>query len=182
MDQIHRAVDESTACLRELMRRPRWAKPAALLQTMPGIGVITAMTILAELGDLKRFRSRAAVANYAGLVPVVRDSNQKHYSGGISHRGSSHLRAVLTEGAWMAFPRVPVYRHLFERIEQKKNKATAIVAVARRMLEDAFTLLIRDEAFRYVAVPGTDASPQVDTIRPAPESRSGRKVASSVAG
>lgn len=182
MDQIHRAIDESTASLKELMRRPRWAKPAALLQTMPGIGLITALTILAELGNLKRFRSRAAVANYAGLVPVVRDSNQKHYSGGISHRGSNHLRAVLGEAAWMAVPRVPVYRHLFERVEQKKNKATAIVAVARRMLEDAFTLLKRDEAFRYVAVPVADTPQQVGKVTPAPEPRSGRKTASSVAG
>ena len=182
MDQIHRAVDESTVSLKELMRRPRWGKAAALLQSMPGIGLITALTILAELGNLKRFRSRAAVANYAGLVPVVRDSNQKHYSGGISHRGSNHLRAVLAEAAWMAVPRVPVYRHLFERVEQKKNKATAIVAVARRMLEDAFTLLKRDEAFRYLAVSAADTSQQVGTVTPAPESRSGRKAASSVAG
>ncbi len=82
----------------------------------------------------------------------------------------------------MAVPRVPVYGHLFERIERKKNKATAIVAVARRMLEDAFTLLIRDEAFRYVAVSVADTSQQVGTVTPARESRSGRKAASSVAG
>ncbi|MHC4698860.1 MAG: transposase [Planctomycetota bacterium] len=44
------------------MREPRWAKPAALLQTMPGIGLITSMTILAELGELSRFRSRAPLA------------------------------------------------------------------------------------------------------------------------
>jgi len=59
---------------------------------------------------------------------------------------------------------------------------TAIVVVARRMLEDAFTLLKRDEAFRYVAVSVADASQQVGTVTPAPESRSGRKAASSVAG
>jgi len=182
IDQIEETIANSTASLRELMRGPRWAKAAALLMTMPGIGLITALTILAELGNLKRFRSRAAVANYAGLVPVVRDSNQKHYSGGISHRGSNHLRAVLAEAAWMAVPRVPVYRHLFERVEQKKNKATAIVAVARRMLEDAFTLLKRDQAFRYLAVSVTGTSQQVGTVSPAPASRSGRKVASSVAG
>jgi len=98
--------------------------------------------------------------------PVVRDRNQKHYSGGISHRGSNHLRAVLAEAAWMAVPRVPVYRHLFDRVEQKKNQATAIVAVARRMLEDAFTLLKRDEAFRYVATssPRPSGGVRMDTL------------------
>lgn len=174
MDHLEEAVADSNRSLRELVRRPRWTKSVALLQTMPGIGLITALTILAELGKLSRFRSRAAVANYAGLVPVLRASNEKHYSGGISHRGSTHLRAVLTEAAWMAVPRVPAYEHLFERIGKKKNKATAIVAVARQMLEDAWTMLKKDEAFRFVAVPGSD--PCHGT------SRRGRQTALSVAG
>ena len=174
MDEIDRTIDSSTASMRELMRRPRWVKPAALLQTMPGIGLITAMTILAELGNLNRFRSRAAVANYAGLVPVCRNSNDKRYSGGITHRGSKHLRAVLAEVAWMAVPRVPVYRAMFDRIAEKKNKLVAVTAVARRMLEDAFTMLKRDEAFRYVE--------QSVACLPASTSSSDRKVASSVAG
>ena len=156
------------------MRSPRWAKPAALLQSMPGIGLITSLTILAELGEIKRFRSRAAVANYAGLVPVSRSSNEKHYSGGITHRGSMHLRAALGEAAWMAMPRVPVYRAMFDRIERKTNKKVAITAIARRMLEDAFTLLRRDEAFRYVE------PPVIETQDSAPGSND--DVASSVAG
>ncbi len=174
MDGVDRQIATSTASLRELMRRPRWAKPTALLQSMPGIGLITAMTILAELGDLNRFRSRAAVANYAGLVPVCRSSNDKRYSGGITHRGSKHLRAMLAEAAWMAVARVPVYRAMFDRIAQKKNKLVAITAVARRMLEDAFTMLRRDEAFRYVEPPAASL--------PASTPSSDRKVASSVAG
>ena len=63
------------------------------------------------------------------------------------------MRAALGEAAWMAMPRVPVYRAMFDRIERKANKKVAITAVARRMLEDAFTLLRRDEAFRYVEPP-----------------------------
>ena len=129
------------------------------------------MTILAELGDLDRFHSRAAVANYAGLVPVIRHSNDKRYTGGLSRRGSSHLRSVLVEAAWTAVPRVPAYGAMFDRIARKKNKLVAITAVARRMLEDAYTMLKRDEAFRYAAVPTTASAP-----------RGNDPVASSVAG
>jgi transposase len=171
LDQISEKVDESTASLKELARRPRWAKPAALLQTMPGVGLITALTVLAELGDVTRFHSRAAVANYAGLVPVIRDSNESRYHGGITHRGSSHLRHVMTEAAWMAVSRAPAYADLFARVSGRKGKAVAIVAVARRMLEDAWTILRRDEAFRFVAPP-----------RAAEPVRSDQPVASSVAG
>jgi len=184
--RLDESINESTASLRALQRESRWAKPAALLQTMPGIGLITSLTILAELGDLSRFRSRAAVANYAGLVPKHRDSNSKHRSGGITRRGSAHLRGMLVEAAWMAAPRVPVYQALFGRIERKKNKKTAVVAVARRMLEDAWTMLIKDEAFRYVPVYLGDA--EVDRTRKSagPEHRELRsrvvQTASSVAG
>jgi transposase len=155
LEQFEALIAASDKDLKALQRRPRWAKPAALLQTMPGIGVITALTLLAELGDLKRFRSRAAVANYAGLVPVIRDSNSKHYSGGITRRGSAHLRHVLSEAAWTAVKRVPVYDALFTRVAQRRGKQVAIVAVARRLLEDAVRMLWKDEAFRFVpaAVP-----------------------------
>jgi transposase len=189
LDQFESLIDQSDKDLRRVMRRPRWAGPAALLQTMPGIGVITALTILAELGDLKRFKSRAAVANYAGLVPVIRDSNTKHYSGGITHCGSSHLRAVLSEAAWTAVSRVPVYQALFERIAQRRGKQTAIVAVARRMLEDAVRMLWKGEAFRFVPVM-SDAVKAASNVHGTPCSDSSIpaaqavkiEVASSVAG
>jgi transposase len=182
LDRIDALVQDSMASLRELARGPRWAKPAALLQTMPGVGLITALTILAELGNLTRFPSRAAVANYAGLVPVIRDSNTKHFSGGITHRGSRHLRAVLVEAAWMAEPRVPAYHDLFDRVQRKKGKGTAIVAVARRMLEDSYTILKKDQAFRYLTVSRREATESQDSLPSNAVSRRNRKVASSVAG
>lgn len=175
LDHLDAVIAESDRDLRQVMRQPRWAKPAALLQTMPGIGVITALMILAELGNLKRFHSRAAVANYAGLVPVIRDSDTKHYAGGITHRGSCHLRAVLTEAAWMAVDRVPAYAALFQRVSVRRGKQIAIVAVARRMLEDAWGMLKKDQAFRFVPAPGAETS-----VIGAP--RWDQMIASSVAG
>ena len=63
--------------LLEAVKAERWRKPCAFLRSIPGVGPITALTILAELGEATRFRGRAAVANYAGLVPRVRVSNGK---------------------------------------------------------------------------------------------------------
>jgi len=171
LDQLEERIGAATRYLRGVMRRERWAKPAALLQTMPGVGLLVALTILAELGDWRRFRSRAAVANYAGLVPVIRDSNSKHYAGGITHRGPSHLRSVLVQAAWAGVKRAPAFQALFERVAQRRGRQVAIIAVARRMLEDAFTMLRKDQAFRFAPV-----------VRSAGASTSGCEVASSVAG
>ena len=148
VDELDRVVAESDASLRELARRDRWSRPAAVLRTIPGVGLVTALTVLAELGDLTRFRSRAAVSNYSGLVPVVRDSNAKRFRGGITRRGPSHLRGALVEAAWRAVPQVPQYGAIFDRIAAAKGKQVAIVSVARRMLEDGWTMLKRNEVFK----------------------------------
>lgn len=105
---IEQTITESTATLRQIARQERWSKPAALLQTIPGVGLITSLTILAELGDLSRFTSRAAVTNFAGLIPVTRTSNDRGFQGSITRRGSRHLRQVLVEAAWVAIRRIPL--------------------------------------------------------------------------
>ena len=149
--ELHRSIMQSNRALRRLATHDRWVKPATLLQTVPGVGLVTALTVLAELGDLGRFRSPAAVSNYAGLVPVMRDSNEKHYRGGITKRGPAHLRAVLVEAAWVAQGRVPRYAHQFERIKERRGAQKAIVAVARRLLEDLFVMMKKNEAFRFAS-------------------------------
>lgn len=179
IDQLEQTIAQSAKSLSELARRQRWCKPAALLRTMPGIGPITSLVILAELGEIDRFRSRAAVSNFAGIVPVKRGSNDKQYSGGITHRGPSHLRGALVEAAWVAVPRVPQYAHLFDRVSQRKGKQVAIVAVARRMLEDAWTMLKRDEVFR--ADPAVASATSADTAEKRGD-RCNASAAPSVAG
>jgi transposase len=166
LDQLKQMISQSNRQLRSLARQPRWAEQAALLQTMPGVGLITSLTVLAELGDIDRFRSRAAVSNYAGLVPVLRESNDKRYQGGITKQGPSHLRAVLVEAAWAACRRAPRYAHQYDRIKQRRGAQTAIIAVARRMLEDMYVMLKKDEAFRYASPPNVgDAASSRQAVR-----------------
>ena len=144
-------LDEAQRQLDKLSKEDRWRDSAELLRTMPGVGLITAMTILAELGDIHRFTGRSAVSNYASLAPTVRESNNKRSgSSRLARGGNRHLRHVLVEAAWRSYQRVPAYQSIFERIAVRRSKSIAIVAVARRMLEDSWTMLKRREPFRYV--------------------------------
>jgi transposase len=159
LEALQEVIKQSNRDLRGLERQPRWAEPAALLRTVPGVGQVTSLTVLAELGDLDRFQSPAAVSNYAGLVPVLRESNDNRYQGAITKRGPSHLRAVLVEAAWSAIRHVPRYAHQYDRIKQRRGAQKAIVAVARRMLEDMYVMLKKHQAFRYASPPaGGDAA------------------------
>lgn len=70
------------------------------LMALRGIQVITAMTVLAELGDLTRFDSPTQLMGFLGLVPSEHSSGSKRRQGAITKTGNSHVRRVLVEAAW----------------------------------------------------------------------------------
>jgi transposase len=158
LDAFHATITASNRELRDVAGRSRWKRSVQVLRTMPGVGLLTALTVLAELGDLGRFRSPKALSNYAGIVPVLRESNDKRYQGGITKRGPAHLRTALVEAAWVSIRRVPRYADIYDRIKTRRGAQKAIVAVARHMLEDMFVMLKKNEDFRY-------ASPSQDVGR-----------------
>ena len=56
--------------------------------TIPGVGAFTALVLKAEIGDIRRFPDKKSLYNYAGLVPVIRQSAEHKRSGGITHAGA----------------------------------------------------------------------------------------------
>jgi transposase len=70
-----------------------------LLQTIPGVGFLTAATLIAELGDAHRFRTAGQVSAYLGVVPRVRASADVAHYGRITRAGSPHARRALVEAA-----------------------------------------------------------------------------------
>lgn len=130
-------------------QREIWRVAVSLLETMPGVGKLTALTILAELGDYRRFPRRSAVSCFAGLVPVSKRSDKSCRYGHITKRGSTALRDILVEVSINAVRKVPRYKELYNRLKAAKSGNVGKVAVARGMLEDGWTMLIKGEPFRY---------------------------------
>ena len=112
--------------------RARW------LSTILGIGPYLAMVIVAEIGDLGRFPSKKALANYAGLVPRVRESAGKRRYGGITRCGSPVLRWAMTQAAHGATRSSPAAAAWYERLKQRKRPQ---VARARKLLTCVWALL-----------------------------------------
>jgi len=76
------------------------AKVIAALQAMRGVQLITAATIVAEVGDLTRFESARQLMAYAGMVPSERSSGGRTRRGALTKAGNAHLRRILIESAW----------------------------------------------------------------------------------
>lgn len=142
-------IKEADAGLKEKSKSVRWKADFDLLTTMPGVGLVTALTVLGEIGELSRFKSRAAISNFAGLIPVERSSNDKDWKGKVKRQGPRHLRRVLVEAAWAAIAHSEKYKEIYQKLVAKNGrKLVAATAVARRMLEDMYTMLKTRSAFK----------------------------------
>lgn len=116
---------------------------------IPGLGLLSAMTILAAIGDISRFPSSRHLVSYAGLFPRLHDSGEKHQGGPISKEGRRDLRRVLIEAAWVAVQTHPYWKQEFARLCRRKPEGVAIVAIARRLLVAIWHILRRCAADRH---------------------------------
>ena len=112
---------------------PVWRETEDLLASVPGVGSVTARTLIAELPELGRL-DRRRIASLAGLAPFTRQSGQWRGKAMIAG-GRAPVRAVLFTAAMSASRHTPVLRPLYERlVAAGKPKMVALIAVARKLL------------------------------------------------
>ena len=101
---------------------------------MRGVDVVTAMTVLAELGDLTRFDSPRELMSFLGLVPSEHSSGGRRRQGGITKTGNGHVRRVLVEAAWSY--RFPARKtaHLRRKAQAAPPGVQAIAWAAQKRL------------------------------------------------
>jgi transposase len=125
------------------------AEGRELLQSIPGVGPVTAEVVLSELADPKRFRSAKCAVAYAGMAPGQRESAGKKKELHIERKGSAMLRWVLVEAAWQLVRRTGRWRGIFENLSARIGRKKAIVAVARRLLTVMMALLKSGQPYRH---------------------------------
>lgn len=113
------------------------------LHTIPGIGMIATATILAEIGDIHRFKSSSALVAFAGIDPTVRQSgefNSTHNH--MSKRGSPYLRhAIFLAATTCSFHNSPLNAYYKKKRDQGKHHLTATRAVARKLTTVIYAVL-----------------------------------------
>jgi transposase len=149
----------------ELRDRTRTIEGIARLQTIPGVGPLTATTIYAWVGDVRRFPDAKALAAYAGLVPSMRQSGEVQRLGRITKTGSRALRSTLVQAAHVLMNRcrsveAKPLQAIGERVRTSRGRRKiATVALARHLLRIAYYML-RDgtvyDATRLRMLPGDE--------------------------
>jgi len=130
----------------ELRRLAKSDERLRALQRIFGIGPILAATILAEIGDAKRFRRARQVIRASGLDPVVKDSADKQRRGHLAKQGAPCLRWALVEAAQHACRKSSPDHELYVRARGHAGANPATLTVARKIGKRAFHVLRELEA------------------------------------
>jgi transposase len=125
-----------------------------LLMTVPGVGVVTALSYMAVIDDPQRFKSSASVGAYLGLTPRRYQSGEIDYTGRISKRGDRMLRSYLYEAATVLLTRCPKWSPLKAcgvRLQKRLGFKKAAVAVARKLAVILHAVWKTGTEFRWTA-------------------------------
>lgn len=123
---------------------------AKLLMTFPGVGIITALTIVAEVDDFTRFPDSKRLASFAGLVPRQRSSGEVVKYGAITHAGSAPLRTALVETAMrIRAGNAPELYTFIQRLAPICGAKKARVALARKILCIMWKMVITNTPYKH---------------------------------
>lgn len=133
---LTREIKSLDQAITRLSRTERYAGQFRRLKLLPGVGTLTAMVFLTELGDLARFANRRQLAAYLGLAPSSFESGKNDdRKGHITKQGPARVRHVLCQAAWAALRVSPEWRAKYDRIQHgsKSRSRIAIVAIMRQL-------------------------------------------------
>lgn len=137
---------ERVAAMEEEMRRAldSWTLKAVVegLMALRGVSLVTAMTIVAELGDLSRFESPRQLMSHLGLVPSEYSSGDRQKRGGITKTGNGHVRRVLVEAAWCYQSPARKTAHLQRKAKKASKTVQEIAWKAQKRLCGRYWYLI----------------------------------------
>lgn len=127
VEDLAERVERLTAQMAELVEETALAELVKSLQAFRGISTVSAVTIAAEVGDLRRFATAGQFMSYVGLIPSENSSGTRRRQGPITRCGNAHLRRILVEAAWH-YRHVPVMSKELRR--RNRGVATGVQRIA----------------------------------------------------
>lgn len=133
--------------IRLLSKTPKYANSYKILTSTPGIGLITAMTLLTEIGDVTRFENFSKFNSFIGLYPSEFSSGEKILKGKLTYRSHKKLRSLIIEAAWIAVRSDPALALKYTELIKVKTKKRAIVIIARKLLSRIYSIWTKNQMY-----------------------------------
>jgi len=148
--RVHEAIEaEITLADRRLAEAALADERVDRLMSLPGVGPTVALSLIALIGEVGRFRRPAKLVGYLGLDPRVHQSGERAaWTGSISRAGHAHARSLLVEAAHAAVGAPGPLRAFFRRVARRRGTQVALVAVARKLAVLVWYVLTTGERYR----------------------------------
>jgi len=138
--------------LRSIYKDSPYSRILKLLQSIPGVGLIMAVTILSELENLVRFKNLDKLCSYVGIVPMTFSSGDKEKVGSITPRANKPLRNCIIEAAWIASRNDPSLALCFNELSKRMKPNKAIVRIAKKLLNRIRYVMINEKEYVHSIV------------------------------
>jgi len=119
-----------------------------VLTSIPGIGLITAISFLLELPDMNSFKSNEHVGSYLGLTCSEYSSGESQHQGRITRCGNVRMRCLLVQCAWKVIAGDGAMKKFYERVKRRRGGKRAIIGVARKLSGRMRTVLLKNEEYQ----------------------------------
>lgn len=138
---------EVTRDLRSLSHSEPYQHNGKLLMSVPGIGLLTSITLLTEIGSIKRFSSFYQFNSFIGLCPTEFSSGEHERKGFITPRHHLQIRSLLIEAAWSAVRLDPALTLAFNELKKRMTAKRAIIRIARKLLNRIYHVLTKQQPY-----------------------------------
>ena len=120
--------------LRKLSQQVSYKQAYELLMSIPGIGSISAMNLLLQLGNIERFATLDELCSYVGLMPKMYESGDTRIIGKLVNRGRKDLKIMLIEASWVAMRMDPALLVKYQELIKTRHPNKAIIKIAKKVL------------------------------------------------
>lgn len=134
--------------IRNIMKTPTYISTTKVLESVPGVGTVVSMVLLAEIADVHRFKNVDHLISYAGFIPTTRTSGDKEIVGTITNRKNKRINAVMIQAAWVAYKCDQELLAKYEGYRKRMGAQKAIVRIAKILLRRIYILWRRGELYR----------------------------------
>jgi len=145
VEYLHYEINEVSKQLRKYSRM-NYKQEYDLLQTVPGVGPLTAICFISEVGSIRRFKNFKQLSCLVGLMPTTYQSSETCKTQGLTPRALRIMRSYLVEASWQAVRLDPVMRESYMSYEGKKPN-DRIVKIARKLLSRIYGVLRTETAY-----------------------------------
>ena len=140
-------VTKANKTLLDLAKKEEHKIQFELIKSIPGFGDLSAIHILLEIGDIKRFRTNEKLLSFIGLTPSRHSSGENQRVGPMTPRGNRQIKKYLIEASWTVVRHDPVMMAAFGKLCKRMPKTNAIIRIAKKLVNRIKAVLDKGQPY-----------------------------------